>query len=530
MAAPVVTADNARQGVLDDTTGIASIGGGAGAGTEPDFFYQGVASVSRKIGTTLAGFDFTAAGTIDMTVAKRTTVMLKVLATNKDALLAKSAPAMSVRVGNDSSNYYRFDLEGNNTYPVKGGWLIRPVNPNIASYRDATVGSPGLTTVDYYGITGDFSVASFAPNLALDAVDVGSGLNIVDGAGQDTKGDFDFFVNFDEGIVANRFGFVSTADGVLLVYGMLSIGRDTSDVAQVTEFVGALSTLVFPDGLFDVGFSGVLVDLRDSGTIVTFSRCAFFGRGDIFGVDTRPILTVIGTAGTFTMTSCVFVNFRSFTLTSATTLDKCTLTDSTILVHGGAALTECTFDAPAVTSGDPFITTTDLAPISDCSFTSGAVGHAIEITATGTFGFVGNLFSGYGANETLNSAIHNSSGGLVTINITGGGDTPTVRNTAGSTTIINNNTAVTLTGMQDNTEVRVYDTGTQTELAGIEDAIAGSPGNRSFTFSLGSGTFVDIRIHNVTCEPIALINFQIPTLDTSLPVQQRFDRNYENPP
>jgi hypothetical protein len=76
------------------------------------------------------------------------------------------------------------------------------------------------------------------------------------------------------------------------------------------------------------------------------------------------------------MTSCKFVNCSSLVLAQGT-LDTCTIT------------------TPKLTEEEAFVDTPDLADISDCSFTIGADGHAVEITATGTYNFVGNLLSGY---------------------------------------------------------------------------------------------------------------------------------------
>ena len=109
---------------------------------------------------------------------------------------------------------------------------------------------------------------------------------------------------------------------------------------------------------------------------------------------------------------------------------------------------------------------------------------------------------------------------------------PTVRNSAGSTTLISADVAVTLTGMKDNTEVRVFDNSTsnpQVELAGVENATDGTAGDRSFTFSLAAGTIVDIVIVNVTYENQRIDSYTIPGTSTSIPIQQRFDRNYTNP-
>jgi hypothetical protein len=159
-------------------------------------------------------------------------------------------------------------------------------------------------------------------------------------------------------------------------------------------------------------------------------------------------------------------------------------------------------------------------------------GHAIEFGANtpATIGLFGVGFSGYGADDTANASIYNNSGKHLDISILGGGSIPTVRNGSGaSTTIISGQIAVTFTGMKDNTEVRIYDAGTGDEIAGTENATDGSPENRSFTWSDAASNVVDYVIHSLLYETIRVEGFTVPASNTSIPIQQRLDRNYENP-
>jgi hypothetical protein len=180
-----------------------------------------------------------------------------------------------------------------------------------------------------------------------------------------------------------------------------------------------------------------------------------------------------------------------------------------------------------------FMTTDNLAEVQHSTFEF-SDGHAIEIDVAGTYTFTGNAFVGAfggtpGSNLVASSGsndamILNSSGGLVTINIGGGGDNVSVRNTAGSTTQVNNDVVVTFVGAVNNSEIRVYTTGTQTELGtGIEDT------DGTDTISISGGTAVDLVIHHIDYEQIRLINFTWPSVDSDFIVSQRFDRNNKNP-
>jgi hypothetical protein len=162
----------------------------------------------------------------------------------------------------------------------------------------------------------------------------------------------------------------------------------------------------------------------------------------------------------------------------------------------------------------------------DLDFTMGASpSHAIIVSSgsPSTIKFDGFTFTDYGLDETSSSAIFNSTGTALTINVVNG-VSPTVRNGTGSSTTVSNNVTVTLTDLINPTEVRVYEAGTLTEIAGQENVIGGS-----FPFATGAGDFVDIRIFAVDYLPVDFINFEIPTNPASIPIQQIFDRNYSNP-
>ena len=81
--------------------------------------------------------------------------------------------------------------------------------------------------------------------------------------------------------------------------------------------------------------------------------------------------------------------------------------------------------------------------------------------------------------------------------------------------------ALTLTGLQPNTEIRVFQAGTTTEIAGIENS------GTTFLDDTIAVNSVDIVVHHVEYEHI-----RISGADTSsnltLPIQQRFDRGYNN--
>ena len=725
MTVVAVTADNARWSAMDDNTNSSGIGSGAGPQNEPDFYYQRTSlsgAVSKKVSNGTGGLYDTTGSARDMTATGRTTWLAKVLMTTVNIQDALAVQPFVVRVGSGTGDYHEYILHADdsqspiiNPYPAKESWLIVPIDPNVVNHRSDTTGTPVLTAVDYFAVVGDTSATVKSENIVMDAIDAGTGLYLVSGTGADPAGVFQDFVGDDEDEVdTGRYGYVHTKEGILYVFGRLVIGETDAGTNTETVFTDENRTLVFSDGRFAAGWSGLEVELAVSGTAVTWTGCVFEGRarspntrfefqtvtdidasteevlvgvdhglrlGDVvtysdeggsdsIGLtdatdyyvttaatqvddeirlstskansvsetainlsdgsgethrltlnmeDTRPIFEARATTGTFAATSCRFTSFASFTCTSACTFTSTSFINSSGMSLSGGTLDSCTVTDHDTAIGEAFIEDTTLANISDCTFDNSggnSEGHAVEVTSTGTYSYVGNTHTGYGpdreqfdtisdvnvsptdslditghgfndgdpvyyndeggsdsigltdgnlyfvnsvgANEISlhnteqdalndrnrvalslgstgethslysgNAAIFNDSGGAVTINVSGGGDTPTVRNGTGASTTINNNINITFTGMRDNTEVRVYDNGDDSEIAGIENATAGSPDDRSFQWSDAQGNDVRYIIHNETYETITNPTFTIPAADSTIPIQQRFDRNAE---
>ena len=157
--------------------------------------------------------------------------------------------------------------------------------------------------------------------------------------------------------------------------------------------------------------------------------------------------------------------------------------------------------------------------------------HAHYPSTTGSpFAAIEWNFFGFGAAGAPKWHAVNNSGGAIIVSASDSNYADNeVEDIGAATTDVQNNVTVTLTGMRDSTEVRVYTAGTRTELAGIEDATAGSPDARTFAFSLAAALSIDINIFNVDYEPVYLRAFTMPASAASIPIAQRFDRNYTNP-
>ena len=162
--------------------------------------------------------------------------------------------------------------------------------------------------------------------------------------------------------------------------------------------------------------------------------------------------------------------------------------------------------------------------VANLNLLAGASSTLNNVDVTGTLDF--SVAGTYDLTDCTVNEVTNSSGGAVTLNLLG--DSTVAINTGPNITL-NQLRQLTLTNLKDFTEVRVYAQGTTTELAGVEDATDGTPDNRSVTFGLQAGTFVDIRFANnewLVPDRNSILNFEWPFSDSTIPITQVFDPNF----
>lgn len=537
MAVVSIIANNTRIEDGEAATGWSSIGSGQGGAAEGSFFYQGALLFNRKV-TAAGGAGFYYAPTSDsgssqdMTSSTKPVCMFKFIVTDYGGLNPQDGCV--VRLGSDTSNYYDYVVAGTSSpvsayskYPAPGGFIIVPVDPEISGYRAGSgLGTPTLTAIDYFGLVAKFDTASAkSENVGMDALDLGTGLTIIGGDGGDTDGIFEDFRDADEGTINNRYGYVTSANGILNVFGRLQFGTST----QSCVFTDSNRTIVYPDGFYDVGFSGLELNLATS-SITTFTSCTFLGRGDTTVVDTRPVLFATASVGTFSSNSCNYDNFNEMTLTSGCEINDGVISNTKKIFQNGALIDGVTINSANPGVGVAFIESDNPSNIVNATWNF-SQGHAFEITTPGTYSLDNLTFNGFGVNGGLSASIYNNSGGAVTLNLQNGTSLPTVRNGAGATTTIPTTSTLTLTGLVNPTEVRVFDNANpQTEVGGQEDVTTGT-----YTLNINISTYpsVNIAILDGGATPavknIFLKNIDMSSGDVTLPIQQQVDRQFENP-
>jgi hypothetical protein len=272
----------------------------------------------------------------------------------------------------------------------------------------------------------------------------------------------------------------------------------------------------------------VQLNIENAGTNISLSGGLFNGRGALTGSDdTRPRITVVGTAGTCLLDGQSVNGYERVTLTSKVEATACSFSNGALIEANGATLNgSAVAGATGTTALLWNVNANTSGKLDNVSFTSRGTGHAIELGSLvpDELTFNSLTFTGYGSNGTTDAAVYNNSGKALTIFVSGA--TPTVRNGSGaSTTFVSNPSTLTLTGVVDGSEVRIYAANTTTELYGVEDKLTGV--DPAYTYT--SPQSVDIVVHNVEYQYFRINGFALPSGDSSLPIAQVFDRNYNNP-
>jgi len=481
-----------RVNAAETITGWAATGGGITETQETEFFYQGSYCISCKIKTAEASLYYTSGST---NMSTNNSVWIgKIQQTNKNGI---DGNGMQLRIGTGTGAYYRYDVANSTTYPVRGGFLIIPINPGISQWYDATIGSPGgITAITYWAGASDSAATAKAENFGIDAIDVidtGEGLTLTRGDSTDANGTFQDFVDEDEGTSTNRWGHVYTQEGIIYVTGVLSIGNSTTN----TEFTDSNKVLVFPDGRVSNGFFGVNWAINNTSTI-DISACIFNGRGALYtSDDTRPTYQALGTAGTLTVTDSTFNTYADIILTSNCTFDGCSFLAGKYVEANTANVYQCTITDAATAPGEPAIFTDNVTRIVECNFTQGANGgHAVQCNTAGTYTWSG-LLSGYdSSNGQTNSAFYNNSGGLITLNLQAGADTPSVRNGTSATTDIVSSATITITNIITESEIRLINSNNFRDVYAGNESVNGFV--QSATVSTGGSGYDNADILTVT--------------------------------
>lgn len=509
MVAPSYTTDLVDITTAESITSWTALGGGAsGLSAETDFFVQGTACVS-KAGWSAAtrGMIFGAAAPVLIASPRVCLVWLNFW--GPGALASKAAGGLQVIVGSSAAAYKHWYVDGSDSILPTTAWRCVPIDPNIG--QDAVTGAPTSALQFFGGLANIAGAITKGAPFGVDVIRYGRG--ILQCSGGDAVNGYATFSGSaaTSHSTLNRWGLAQPIAGGYLVQGLFLLGSGTTSVnfrdENVNVFIQTVDKVSASFNRFEVQGVNSTVNW----TTVNVVALGTASRGDFFVKDGAAKVEITGST---------FTDMGRFDFQSGSTAYNSTFRRCQLIVQSGSIIDTCVIantvsPVKALLCNDP-------SKITNCIFSSGSLVHGIEISVTGTYTFAGNEFFGYGTSNSMNAAVFNNSGGSLTLNITNGGSTPTVRNGINASTTINSNVSVTLTNLKNPSEVRVFNAGTQTEIAGQENIT-----NGTFVFSAGSGVSVDIAILSLGYQNQRLLTYNTTT-DATLPISQQLDRQYSN--
>jgi hypothetical protein len=459
--------------------------------------------------------------------------------------LTATQPGLAVGLssnGTASTNLAWWTFYGVENYP--GGWVRLVIDPRTVP--SASGASFNLSDVDYVGVVATSTVAKTVPVLRIDAIDLGSGIRY---HGSGTIDSFSELIQKDQDTVANRWGVIESledTDSVIKIRGILEIGSGNN---VATNFSSSDKVVVFEAPKYITTNSTKNNALQDSYPRITIRRGGTQNTNVTVGTKVGTGDDASGRNGVIFLAN----NEYRYSFNIESGVNSVKLYGTTIknfnnnLAFSGNAnfeLAGCSFDnngqfqpqKDAVIRDVSFLNVsgsqgallwTSGLDIKNCRFINNVSlngsGVAIEHEQSLNVVYDGLIFS----NNNYDVFFSPVSSGNLVISATNGSNpvlNKVLRGNANSFVDIVNTVTLTLTGLVLDSEVRIYEAGTLIELDGTDSS------SSSFIFSFqGGDPNVDIRIFHLDYQPVNLLNFVLPTSNTSVPIQQIFDRNYTNP-
>jgi hypothetical protein len=442
-----------------------------------------------------------------------------------------SLGGMRFYIGHASENWYGFTTSGDNfgRNPY-GGWFNAAIDPTWrrpSGNADYVEGTPTANQYRYFASLPNLRASISKGNMhAVDALRYGRGtLTVSGGDAANGYSTFDGMADANDSQNA-RWGLFQYQAGSYLWKGLMSLGGGTSWGAvdfrdSNRNIVVDITTRTYPTfNKIEIRNSSSRVDWTGI-SISSLPPSGYYSPGDLEVVENADV----------NFSSCTFTDMGTFDFLTNSTIEDCIFRRCEQVYWGQGQFDGCTFES---TRASAAIYTEDLTDIDNCTFNGADEGNnAIHMGASGTYTFVGNTFTGYGASGSPSAAIYHDSGGHLTINVQNG-DTPTVYDVGTSSSEVNNPVILTLSGIVSGSEVRLYSAGTTTELDGIEDTVTPDDDDATktkfeYSYTYAASTRIDIVVHHIDYVYYRLENYLLAATSTSLPIAQVSDRWYSNP-
>ena len=558
MAAPTI---NVNLTLIDDadtnTTNWDKFGAGGQVSADEDIYIQdsnpGTAeqkAVVTTVGTAAVGLQYNGGDSTSLWGAQdHLFVWANYTAPAK--LETTASGGQRICFGNQGNTVDSFFVGGSEAEYIPGGWRCLVASPN-QTVQNGTIGTPYTS----FGAAGLGAEGVGKDNFLVDVIRYGTGLQIVDG---DTTnpGTMKSFTDVNDNI-SNQYGVVRAQGAGASIQGEVSIGH-TDATSTDTYFNDSNYAIFVPNknplsatsdfATLD-NFTGVRILGSGTTSILTnfgFSTDDDYDKGYFSCQPSYPFSYASGVVpASVELDGCTFQNWGQTQLSGLTTATNTTWISCEAITLNSGTLDQCTVETGI--GGTYVFAGSTPDNISNVSFIGGGTGggHGLEITASGSYDFVNNSFSGFGGDNTNDAAIHvNGAGVDVTLNISGADATsePTYKLTgAGATITYVTAVNVNVTGLpvvpapQDATEIRVLVAGQDlfATSAGIgtanPDVGIGTESHRTdtFTFSITKDFDFDLRIINLDYEPQFISSIRSTLDPTNVAANLKLDRVSQN--
>lgn len=413
-------------------------------------------------------------------------------------LAAASSGGFRVRfAGANTNNFFECDIAGSDFWPLatEGGWVMFVADIERVRTRSTVFGatggtSPATTAIRYVGIStqqpamgakmvdntwlnGVWRLPQTSPGIIIEGQNGGTtpwtSDNIVTAVGA-TSG---IFTNsYGGSYVFNtsvQIGIADTTTHAVDFTGDTWLFDNLGTTQANADLYGGVSALSASGGTvtIDAGTSsGTGNDLSGSGGWSVSSAPSAFAAGGGANDNRWNITFDNSSAGTETVNlyGSAFNGLGTITLEdAATTVAGTVFADiETLRVGDTGGITIGAFTNNTVSNTDLLPSPEGFEKIINCAFIYGTNNRQINLLSslgtwtTTAYDFIGNLFSGFGADAAANAAIENNTGVNLTVTILAGGDVPTKLETSGTITFVSA-VQVTISGLLGNTEVSVLE-------------------------------------------------------------------------
>lgn len=531
-------------------------------------FSNGVSTAAaQQAANSLRGYQITLTGNRDMTTGL--VVGSFIGASPKQGAYGIGSVAQGgcvVRIGSSATAWAAYQVAAKDAVPNtvnRAVWAIRP------GYTGSTYGTPGtaVTTsavshLQFLYNSPDFSSQAILSEVYLAKTHIvqgGTASAPVNSAGLASIGQSYRLPVIQQSGGAGLLSYVPIqiggADAVYFMIdaGALQFPRNYSTSTKEISFHSDINVV----GISYAGKSGDTI--KHTNSVVTSpsgyyweinSAATSAATWDFDGLVVVNALVTLRPVTTFT--GITFSQAQSIT-TNASSLAECTIVSSPEVTAAGATFTSCLFEQSTGTNGALSITgasqaalQTELNKITSTAFNINTTPlGALRIIYTGTAGAISlsmssNTFSG----NTKDIRWEAPAGSNLTFNLSGTANPTTFSATNSNTVTFSNPKTFTVQNIIDQSEVRIYQTSDLTELGGVElvgtvpDQVNNVVVSADADFS---GRFKVEYAYNYTVDipiTVVVVNNQYQVLrstavlkstNTSLKVEQLFDRQYENP-